>query len=92
MFRSLLLGRHPLAQRPRRVMPNMLPMSALQLRYPMPLLILVKPHNPSLDSALHLYTPDLAAALRYCQRLPFLQAIVALCFARVEVSSRPSVI
>src|ERR1700679_3488334 len=42
--RSSLFGHHPLPHGPRRIVPYMLPMSALQHRCPMPLFILVKTH------------------------------------------------
>jgi hypothetical protein len=52
-----LLGRHPLPNRPRRIMPYMLVMSALQLRHPVILFVAMKaddrtPHPDS--TSLHL--------------------------------------
>src|SRR5712671_5995618 len=43
--RPALFAHHPLAHHPRRIMPNMLPMPALQPRRPMPHIILIKTHH-----------------------------------------------
>ena len=43
------LTHHPKPDFPRRPVPHMLPVSALQIRYPIPVLVQMKPNNLSLS-------------------------------------------